>query len=296
MASFMDINITYINFKFIYGVFHLVIRCVCPNMSAMTDSSSNSEIGIEVREHVAIVEMRRPPHNYFDLSFITQLVQAFEKLDADPRVRATVLCAQGDAFCAGASLVDPCAVPRPKSEQDVNLIYVQAVRLFALRKPMVAAVHGAAVGGGLGLALVADFRVTCAEARFSVNFARLGITPGFGLTVTLPRLVGAQRAAALFYTGRRIAGQEALHIGLADIVVPRKAVREHAIAQAIEIGISSPGVVGAVRAVLRGGLVEAVRLAVARESAQQYHQFVTNDFREGVSAMQERRTPRFQGT
>ena len=261
----------------------------------MTDRTTDTELGIEVREHVAIVEMRRPPHNYFDLALLTQLAQAFETLDADPRVRATVLCAQGDAFCAGASLVDPRTVPRPESEQAVNPIYAQAVRLFALRKPIVAAVHGAAVGGGLGLALVADFRVTCAEARFSANFARLGITPGFGLTATLPRLIGSQRAASLFYSARRIGGQEALDIGLADALVSREAVREQAIAQASEIATSSPDVVGKLRAVLPGGLVDAVRLAVARESAQQYHQFVSEDFREGVSAMTERRAPRFQG-
>ncbi|MDP3253552.1 MAG: enoyl-CoA hydratase/isomerase family protein [Hydrogenophaga sp.] len=261
----------------------------------MTDRSTDPELSIEVREHVAIVEMRRPPHNYFDLASLTQLAQAFETLDADPRVRATVLCAQGDAFCAGANLVDPRTVPRAESEQAVNPIYAQAVRLFALRKPMVAAVQGAAVGGGMGLALVADFRVSCAEARFSANFARLGITPGFGLTVTLPRLVGAQRAASLFYSGRRIGGQEALDIGLVDSLVPREAVREQAMAQAIDIATSSPDVVGKLRTVLRGGLVDAVRLAVARESAQQYHQFITEDFREGVLAMTERRAPRFQG-
>jgi len=264
-------------------------------MPAMIDRNTDTELGIEVREHMAIVEIRRPPHNYFDLSFLTRLAQAFESLDADPRVRATVLCAQGDAFCAGANLEAPRAVPRPESEQTANPIYVQAVRLFALRKPMVAAVHGAAVGGGLGLALVADFRVTCAEARFSANFARLGITPGFGLTATLPRLIGAQRAASLFYSGRRIAGQEALDIGLVDTLVPREAVREQAIAQATDIATSSPDVVSALRAVLREGLVDAVRLAVARESAQQYHQFVTEDFREGVAAMTERRAPRFEG-
>ncbi len=264
-------------------------------MPAMIDRSTDPEISIEVREHVAIVEVRRPPHNYFDLGSLTELTQAFETLDADPRVRATVLCAEGEAFSAGASLGDPRTVPRPASEQAVNPIYAQAIRLFALRKPMVAAVHGAAVGGGLGLALVADFRVTCAEARFSANFARLGITPGFGLTATLPRLIGAQRAASLFYTGRRIGGREAVDIGLADALVPREAVREKAIAHATEIATSSPDVVGALRAILRVGLVDSVRLAVARESAQQYHQFVTEDFREGVSAMAERRTPRFQG-
>ena len=169
----------------------------------MSTRTADPELDIERRQHVAVVEMRRPPHNYFDLPFLTRLAQTLEELDRDPTVRAMVLCAQGAAFSAGANLVDPRSVPRPESEKTVNALYEQSLRLFALNKPMVASVHGAAVGGGLGLALLADFRVSCAEARFSANFARLGITPGFGLTATLPRLIGAQQAASLFYSGRR---------------------------------------------------------------------------------------------
>lgn len=261
----------------------------------MSQRTNETDLDIEMSQHVAIVEMRRPPHNYFDLEFLTRLAETFEILEATPEVRALVLCAQGDAFSAGAKLGDPQCMPRPASERLVNPIYAQAVRLFALNKPMIAAVHGAAVGGGLGLALVADFRVTCAEARFCANFARLGITPGFGLTASLPSLIGHQRAASLFYTGRRIGGQEAVDIGLADVLVDKAAVRDHAIAMATDIATSSPQVVNAVRSTLRACLVDAVRLAVARESAQQYHQLVTEDFQEGVAAMSERRPPQFQG-
>ena len=262
---------------------------------AMSQNTNDTELEIKVCQHVAIVEMRRPPHNYFDLQFMTCLADAFEALEANADVRALVLCAQGKAFSAGANLTDPRSIPRSESELSVNPIYAEALRLFAVTKPIVAAVHGAAVGGGLGLALVADFRVTCPEARFSANFARIGITPGFGLTATLPRLIGTQRAAALFYTGRRIGGKEAIDIGLADVLVEQAGVRDHAIALATDIAASSPMAVGAIRAALRAGLVDAVRLAVARESAQQYHQFATADFKEGVSAMAARRAPVFKG-
>ena len=114
--------------------------------------------------------------------------------------------------------------------------------------------HGAAVGGGLGLALVADFRVTCQEARFSANFNRLGFHPGFGLTATLPRLVGAQQAALLFYTGRRIPGDEAVRIGLADLLVPQAEVRSAAQALALEIAQSAPLAVMSTRETVRRGL------------------------------------------
>ena len=86
---------------------------------------------------------------------------------------------------------------------------MQAVRIFRDKKPIVAAVHGAAIGGGLGLAVSADFRVTCPEARFAANFTKLGFHPGFGLTATLPELVGKNNAELIFYTSRRVTGEEA---------------------------------------------------------------------------------------
>ena len=114
--------------------------------------------------------------------------------------------------------------------------------------------HGAAVGAGVGLAVMADFRVTCPEARFSVNFTRLGFHPGFGLTASLPRLIGAQQAALLMYTGRRITGEQALAIGLADYCVPLDQVRAKATELATEIAQSAPLAIVATRETLRRGL------------------------------------------
>jgi len=259
-------------------------------------STDPSPVAARLDGHVAIVELRRPPHNHFDIALIAQLADAFEAMEADARCRAIVLCAQGKSFCAGADFARPdAATPRQHSARAVNPLYGEALRLFACTKPIVAAVHGAAVGGGLGLALVADFRITCAEARFSANFTRLGFHPGFGLSVTLPRLVGVQHAARLFYTGRRIGGEEAHAIGLADELVAPDQVRPHAIAIAHEIATSAPLAVQATRTTLRAGLVEQVRAAVAHESAEQHAQFATSDFAEGVAAMAARRVPRFEG-
>src|SRR5204862_8367867 len=163
------------------------------------------------------------------------------------------------------------------------------------RKPIVGAVQGAAVGGGLGLALVPDFRVTCSEARFSANFNRLGFHPGFGLTVTLPRLVGPQQAALLFYTGRRIPGDEAVRIGLADLLVTQEEVRSAAQALALEIAQSSPLAVLAPRETVRRGLIDAVEAATDRQLGEQDWLRRTDDFQEGIKAYAERRLPNFQG-
>ncbi len=261
----------------------------------MNDTQSAPIVGVDRQNHVAIVEIRRPPHNYFDTGMIQGIADAFEALEAEPACRAIVLCSQGTAFCAGANFATRDAAPPQKSPRAVNPLYFEAIRLVACTKPVVAAVHGPAIGGGLGLALAADFRVTCPEARFAANFNRLGIHPGFGLSYMLPRLVGQQQASLLFYTGRRIGGEEAVRIGLADQLVPQGEVHAKALELAEEIAASSPIAVQSTRATLRAGLVEQFRLAVARESIEQNLHFETADFQEGVKAMSERRMPLFQG-
>jgi enoyl-CoA hydratase/carnithine racemase len=259
---------------------------------------SYREIGVTRDGHVATVEMRRPPHNFFDSDLVAELGDAFERLDADPECRAVVLAAEGRSFCAGADFskrMETGTLAEGTRSAAGRHLYKEAIRLFRTGKPIVAAVHGAAIGGGLGLALIADFRVTCQEARFSANFNRLGFHPGFGLTATLPRLVGAQQAALLFYTGRRIAGDEARRIGLADLLVPQPEVRGAAQALAREIAQSAPLAVVSTRATLRRGLVEAIEAATERELVEQDWLRRTEDFREGVKAMAERRLPDFHG-
>ena len=165
------------------------------------------------------------------------------------------------------------------------------MRLFETRTPVVAAIQGAAVGGGLGLALMPDFRVAC-----PANFARLGFIQGFGLTVTLPRLVGRQRGMEMLYTGRRVKGEEAFRIGLCDDLVPRDDVRTRARALAREIAASAPLAVRSIRETLRGRLAAEIRAATDHEKVEQDRLRQTADFTEGVRAMTERRRPRFTGS
>ena len=141
-----------------------------------------------------------------------------------------------------------------------------------------------------------DFRVAAPEARFTANFARLGFHQGFGLTVTLPGLVGQQRALELFYTGRRVKADEALAIGLCDRLAPQESVRDEARALAIEIATSGPLAVDSIRETMRGDLPDLIRAATDREKAEQDRLQRTGDFKEGVRAMAERRTPSFTGS
>ena len=261
----------------------------------MKETDAHPDLGIELADAVATVEIRRPPHNFFDLALIRQLADAFEALDRDPACRAIVLAAQGKSFCAGANLGDGSS-PTSEGTSNTAHLYMEAVRLFACRKPVVGAIHGPAVGGGLGLALVPDLRVACPEARFSANFTRLGFHPGFGLTVTLPALIGPGKAALMFYTGRRVKGEEALAMGLADVLVPQAGVRAAAQSLAREIAECAPLAVTATRATLRAGLAERVRAATVHELAEQTRLRRTQDFKEGVKASAERRTPKFTGS
>jgi enoyl-CoA hydratase/carnithine racemase len=145
------------------------------------------------------------------------------------------------------------------------------------------------------LALSADFRFATAKSRFSANFSRLGFHHGFALTVTLPAVVGQQRAADLLFTGRRVGGEEALAMGLCDHMATEDELVEQATAFAGSISASGPLAVQAIRATLRRGLVEKVRLAMDHECAEQEKLRVTADFAEGVRASAERREPRFSG-
>src|SRR4051794_5817437 len=264
----------------------------------MSDYTGFKEIGVGLDGMVATVEIRRPPHNFFDSALIAEIGEAFERLDADSACRAIVLAAEGRSFCAGADFskrMDTGTVQESARSGGGRHLYKEAIRLFRARKPIVGAVHGAAVGGGLGLALVADLRVTCQEARFSANFNRLGFHPGFGLTATLPRLVGVQQAALLFYTGRRIPGDEAVRIGLADLLVPLEEVRSAAQAMALEIAQSAPLAVMSTRETVRRGLCDAIEAATERELVEQDWLRRTEDFNEGIKAYGERRLPNFQG-
>jgi enoyl-CoA hydratase/carnithine racemase len=251
-------------------------------------------IGVTQSGVIATIEIRRGPNNFVDTDMVAEIADALEDADRRSEVRAVMLCAEGKHFCAGADLGSRGPDGVNRSTKRGRHLYKEAQRLWRTRKPIVAAVHGAAVGAGVGLAIMADLRVTCPEARFSVNFTRLGFHPGFGLTASLPRLIGHQQASLLMYTGRRITGEQALAIGLVDYCVPLDQVRMRAMEIATEIAQSAPLAIMATRETLRRGLAEAVASATEREYEEQDWLRNTEDFREGVKAMAERRLPEFK--
>ncbi len=240
--------------------------------------------------HVGTAEICRPPDNFFDADLIGSLADSYHWLEVND-ARAIVLQSVGKHFCAGADFTGRSVAGRIGGGGGAGELYAQALRLFRAPLPVVAAVQGAAVGGGLGLACAA----ASPQSRFSANFARIGLHQGFALSVTLPAIVGPQRAAELLYTGRRIGGEEARAVGLADRLVAADELRTAAQELAAEIASAAPLAVRAIRATMRDGLAERAEAAMARELAEQSKLWPTADFAEGVKATAERRRPDFEG-
>lgn len=263
-------------------------------MTEDQDQDEAGDLAISWFDQVALMEIRRPPNNHIDLALLTTLADALDDLDSDPRCRCVVLASQGKNFCGGADL----NAPRGLASGDgaaISPFYAAAIRVFSTKTPIVAAVQGSCVGAGLGLALACDFRVASVDARFVANFTKLGFHPGFGLSHTLPRLIGAQKAAFMLLTARRVRSDQAFEWGLIDEVAQEGKARDAALRLAQEVADNAPMAVISTRATGRAGLVDAVRAATAHEFAEQQRLMKTEDFREGVKAVSERRTAAFKG-
>ncbi len=225
----------------------------------MTDDVELSSEGA-----VAIVRICRPPHNFFDAQLVGAIADRIESVASTHR--AVVLHSEGRNFCAGANL--QAAATSAFSRSGVHL-YDEALRLFRQPLPVIAAIQGKAVGGGVGLALAADLRVGTPETKFSVPFAMIGTHQGFGLSVTLPDSVGLPVATDMLYTGRVVAGEEALRLGLLQRVVAADRLLEEARAVAAAIAAASPAAIGSIRTTMRGARLDDLVAAMAHERREQ---------------------------
>ncbi|WP_067898137.1 enoyl-CoA hydratase/isomerase family protein [Nocardia vaccinii] len=254
-------------------------------MKVVTDFG---DVSVEVDDDaIGTVRLCRGPSNFFDTASVGDVRRALT-FAAEKNARVVVLASEGKHFCAGMDFGND---KRSAPEE----LYAHAAGILETPLPIIAAVQGSAVGGGLGLALAADFRVACPSTRFWANFTRLGLHHGFGITVTLPAVVGQQRAAEMLMTARRVDGAEALAIGLCDRLVDEPNLAAEARRFAAEIAACAPLSVRATRETLRGDLADRVRAATKRELEQQLLLGRTEDFKEGIRASRERREPRFLG-
>jgi enoyl-CoA hydratase/carnithine racemase len=249
------------------------------------------DLQVSKEGYVAVFRVNRPPHNFFDHAMISELVEAGAQADADPDTRAIVLCSEGKNFCAGANFGDSGGGFGPERAETSRKLYTHAAELFRIQTPIVAAVQGAAVGGGLGLAVMADFRVASPASRLHANFARLGFHQGFGLSVTLPRLIGEQKASEMLLLARAVKGEEALAIGLVDRLADDPYAG--ALELAGQIAANAPIAVRSIRETLRGSLADDVKAVLDRELTEQTAHWATEDCAEGIKANLERREAAF---
>lgn len=264
------------------------------NNAAMTQTRPG--LDIQVSEPLGIITLANPPLNFLSVDLLGQIADAVDALDGDARVRCIVLRAAGKTFCAGADLVGGAAGESgAQGLAAIRRLYDHAARLFARAKPMIAVINGAAVGAGLGLALSADFRIASPLARFSANFVALGFHPGFAISCTLPRVVGAQRAAWMMLSADRVKGEQALEWGLVDRLAAPEALDEAALAMARQVAANGPLALVEVRATMTRGLAQDVAATLDHELARQTVLRETADYAEGVAAVFERREARFTG-
>lgn len=263
-----------------------------------------ADVRLERRDDgVAHVVLNRPDRfNTLEAQSVEQLHEAFAAVARDPGVRVVILRGEGKHFCAGADLAGHGVAPSGDgSRSPADWMAVQqhistlVPRLRALPQPVIAAVHGAASGGGFALALASDVRVCADDARFNAAFVRVGLSGcDIGVSWLLPRVIGASRAFEVLLTGRFVEAEEAQRIGLVLDVVPAAELLERAEAVAAAIVANSPYGVRMTKKVMWAQLETGSMLAgIALEDATQVAVAQSADHREAVAAFTEHRPPRF---
>ncbi len=244
---------------------------------------------------VAVVTIDRPPVNALPVAMIAQLGRAFADLDAEPGVRAIVLTGAGDrAFCAGGDIEEFASMD--------NRALLEAIRagqrvvwdLEHLAKPTIAAVNGACLGAGNGLAMACDLRIASESAVFGHPEVSLGLNLAFAGSVRLARLVGIAKAKELIFTARKISAQEAREFGLVNEVVLAGTVRERALAVASSIAANSPVAVRAAKKALTEGLEKHYPNSVVAEARYLAQVIGAGELQEGLRAYVEKRPPKWR--
>lgn len=235
--------------------------------------------------------------NAIDDELAAALCDACQELAHDPSVWVVIFRGNGDrAFCAGADVKARHGFTPEQWWAQRTLFRRMFERLRAVPQPVIAAVHGYALGGGTELATLADFIVAAADAVFGLTEVHLGIIPGGGGTQSLPRLIGRNRAKELIYCGRRIPAVEAERLGLVNRVVPRADLVATATAIAREIMANSPHSVRLTKRAIDQGADLPFVEGLEREEDAYRRAVMSQDRLEGIAAFNEKRPPRFTGT
>ncbi|MDB5078684.1 MAG: hypothetical protein JWP00_608 [Chloroflexi bacterium] len=252
----------------------------------------------EDAENIATITVNRPDKlNALNSTVLRELGAAFDELKADETVRAIIMTGAGQkAFIAGADIAELNAIPDPiHGAYHAHLGQELCFKIERLRQPVIMAINGYALGGGLELAMAGDIRIAAETARLGQPEINLGIIPGFGGTQRLPRLIGKGLAKLMIYTGDQVTAQEGLRIGLVDRVVPLALLNEEARKVAINLAKKAPLALAAAKAAINQGLEVDIDRGCDLEAAQFGLLFSTSDKVEGTKAFLEKRQANFTG-
>ena len=256
---------------------------------------------LDKRGHVAVLTLNRPAKlNALDAGLRDAMLAAIDGVRADDAVRAVVFTGTGRGFCSGADLTAGGTIKPPTQNDhldDLGWVGRQALALYQLDKPAIAAVNGVAAGAGMSLALACDLRVGSLQSRFKTVFIERNLSPDSGMSFFLPRIVGYSRAADLIYTSRAVDAEEAHRIGLLDRLAPHDELLEAAVELAAEMAAWPPLALRASKRVLQHnvecGLPTALRFELASLAVGNR---AVNDRKESLAAFRERRKPTYTGT
>ncbi|MFN2432514.1 MAG: enoyl-CoA hydratase/isomerase family protein [Gemmatimonadota bacterium] len=256
-----------------------------------------SYVRVERRGLVGWVTLDRPPRNAFDGTMRDELVERLVEALEDPATRVVVVTGEGRGFCAGADVryLSELAEARDAAafSRLVDSGREVVTRIRACPKPVLAAVNGAAAGGGANLALACDLRVASESASIGQSFIRIGLHPDYAGTFLLPRIVGTSRALELMWTGRLVPAPEALALGLFDRVVPDGELHAEVTRLAGELAAAPAEAVGRIKAAVYGGSTSKLEDALGKEHDAQLALFGGADVAEGLRAFFEKRPPAF---
>jgi len=267
----------------------------------MAEVGTAAEVLTERRGRVALITLNRPDSlNALSVPMRDPLLESFGNAARDPEVGAIVVTGAGRAFSSGGDITFMQSVMERGGRFEDFRALVDAGRDLALaiakvEKPVVAAVNGAAAGGGMGLALLCDIRWASEKAKFGQSFVKIGLHPDWGSLYALPRLVGAARALELMWTGELIDAAEALRLGIVSRVLPAELLLQETLAFAERLAQGPAVAIGEIKRSVRRALGYTLEQALEREIQAQERCWNTKDAREGFTAFLAKRDPRFEG-
>jgi len=266
-----------------------------PASRAIERSESESPVVVDRQAgHVAVLTLNRPHvHNALDRPLMAALQQALQDAGADPAVGAIVLTGTGRSFCSGDDLKTLRGESPQRFAEAIEALQQLTACLFALPKPIVAALNGPAYGAGLELVLACDARIAAEPFLAATPEVRLGLVPTNGASILLPLLIGQSRARAMMISGATKDAAWCLEAGLIDEIVPLEALMTRAIGIAAEMTKGGPGAVAAVRGMLNGPLEAAFAAALQLEADSCIAARDTPECAEGIDAFFARRPPQW---